>query len=171
MKLTSLHLRLTVWLAATCTVLFVLTSCTKTADEAKELTGATPAAQRVPNSKPRCTDILETWGTKPADLTFTGCADASFGGSRTLDYLYKVDGAKAKPTEAMLMTNYAMQPLKFACCGWEPALNATGNRLGVKRDNNGYDYELSMGSGETLERDWNKIDHFTVTVSLYLDVI
>lgn len=45
------------------------------------------------------------------------------------------------------------------------------HRLGSYRDANGYDYEISMTSGEMLDHEWAKIPMFSVTVSLYLDVV
>ena len=91
---------------------------------------------------------------------------------RTQEDTYMVRETKAKPVESALMSSYAMEPLRFMCCGWEPGLSSdTMHRLGFYRDANGYDYEISMTSGETLEHDWAKIPMFSVTGWLYLDVV
>jgi hypothetical protein len=160
-----------VHLVALIAAVTMLVSCASTVDRAKELSGQDTIGQRVPDKKPKCTDILKKWKTKPDDLVLKGCSDSGAGGIAKLDYNYEVAGTKATLTEAVLMKQYGMQPLKFVCCGWEPAMSPSGARLGFTIDGNGYHYEISMGSGETIERDWNKIDRFYVTVSLYLEVV
>jgi Domian of unknown function (DUF4952) len=128
--------------------------------------------QKVPGMKPACSDVLSTWKTKPANLTFVGCADSRSAQVRTLEYRYSVVGSKAKPVEKFLASTFGMAPLAFACCGWEPRpIEPSGQRLGVYRNAEGFQYQISMGSGETLEKDWSKIPTFLVTIELLLDVV
>ena len=140
--------------------------------------------QKVPNEKPMCTDIMPTWTVKsaesgqkqtlgiPVGLKFNGCSDGNSAQIRTLDYNYVVAGSEAKAAERFLIDNFGMAPLGFVCCGWEPRpINAASARLGTYRNDKGYHYDISMGSGETLEKDWNKIPQFTVTVELFLDIV
>jgi Domian of unknown function (DUF4952) len=140
--------------------------------------------QKVPNEKPTCTDIMPTWTEKsaesgqqqtlriPVGLKFSGCSDGNSAQVRTLDYNYVVAGGEAKAAEKFLIDNFGMAPLRFVCCGWEPRpIDGASARLGTYRNDKGYHYEISMGSGETLEKDWNKIPQFMVRVELLLDIV
>ncbi len=140
--------------------------------------------QKVPNEKPTCTDIMPTLTVKsaessqqqtlriPVGLKFNGCSDGNSAQIRTLEYNYVVAGSAAKATERFLIDNFGMAPLGFVCCGWEPRpIDAASARLGTYRNDQGHHYDIAMGSGETLEKDWNKIPQFTVTVELFLDIV
>jgi hypothetical protein len=56
-----------------------------------------------------------------------------------------------------------MGKLHFVCCGWEPQ-----NKNGHYKDQDGYNYKVTMYSGETLERNWRKIPEFAVVMSKFL---
>ncbi len=127
---------------------------------------------KVPLTKPPCTDVLSTWKKKPENLFFLGCSDGTNAQIDTLEYRYSVAGANAKPVEKFLIDTYSMAPLAFVCCGWEPRpVEGSTSRLGVFRNEEGFYYEIAMGSGESVEKDWSKIPTFHVTVELFLDLV
>jgi len=82
---------------------------------------------------------------------------------------YKIPGKYARATEAMLIRKYSMGKLVFACCGWSPERGKSGSfRRSHRMANDAYaDYEMTMGSGETVERRWEKIESFYITLSIY----
>ncbi len=57
-----------------------------------------------------------------------------------------------------------MARLRFACCGWENA----GGKWGTYRDKNAFQHSVSMTSGETLEKNWAKIEKFTIDDEIFL---
>ena len=82
---------------------------------------------------------------------------------------YKIPGKYARATEAMLIRKYGMGKLVFECCGWSPARGKTGS---FRRDHRMADgayasYEIYMASGETVEKQWDKIESFYITLSIY----
>jgi Domian of unknown function (DUF4952) len=76
---------------------------------------------------------------------------------------YAVKGVDAAKVEKMLRQRFGMGKLHFVCCGWE-----TRSKEGHYRDHAGYNYDISMYSGETLEKDWRKIPEFVVIVKKFL---
>lgn len=82
---------------------------------------------------------------------------------------YKIPGKYARSTEALLIRKYGMGKLVFECCGWSPARGRNGSFRHAHRLADGAyaHYEISMGSEETVERQWDKIKHFYITLSIY----
>lgn len=120
------------------------------------LAGAAQAAE------PACGDFLEQLGVASPGLHFEGCKLEEGGQLRQLVAEYQVPGPEAHGVESLLQQRFGLQPLRFICCGWDTqpanAPHASGRP-----------YEIRMSSGETLEKDWARIDRFHVSVTLYLE--
>ncbi|NEP14315.1 MAG: DUF4952 domain-containing protein [Symploca sp. SIO2C1] len=120
-----------------------------------------------------CEDFLAMWGEKPAELEFTNCKRVELPPGEGLVSSYVVKGSDAAEVEKLLQRKFGMAPLKFLCCGWEPILvvgedNTSGNGSYVDKD--GYSFEVTMHSEETLlndRKDWPKIPEFHVRVTKY----
>jgi len=111
-----------------------------------------------------CCDFLRDWGRKPANLQFVRCATGRSGQLKTLKAQYAVSGKEAKGVERELIQKFKMKPLVFRCCGWEPE-----GPEGFYIDNLQNQYQISMSSGETLEKKWEAIETFQVTVEKFLE--
>ncbi len=116
-------------------------------------------------AQPRCGDLIVRARLAPAPgLSFDGCETSRPGAQlRSLIARYRVTG-EAKAVEGDLMKRFSMAPLVFRCCGWEPKDPSSGHFTTLDK----YYANVSMSSGETVERDWSKIA-FTVTVEQFLD--
>jgi Domian of unknown function (DUF4952) len=124
------------------------------------------------NTPPLCENFLAKWGKQTPQLRLTGCKYQPNIQSDRIVALYTLKGTEAKFVEGFLMTNFQMAPLKFVCCGWEPiSLPGSDRRYGTYRDRAGYYYEIVMGSGETLERNWHRIPKFYVSVTKFMQEI
>lgn len=127
-----------------------------------------PVIDRV-NTPPLSENFLAKWGKQIPQLRFTGCKYQANIQSDRVVALYTLKGTEAKTVEGFLMTNFQMAPLKFVCCGWEPiSLPGSDRRYGTYRDRASYYYEIVMGSGETVERNWQRIPEFQVRVTKFM---
>jgi Domian of unknown function (DUF4952) len=112
---------------------------------------------------------------KPTQLTFLSCQAIQGAQIRSLEARYQVTGKDAALVEAFLQQKFQMSPLRFVCCGWEPGKREQDSRLprlGQYRDQQGYNYQITMHSGETLvtqRQDWAKIPFFYVKVTKFLE--
>jgi hypothetical protein len=87
---------------------------------------------------------------------------------------YWVHGKDAAQVEQYLTKTYQMAPLIFQCCGWvstygggKPARDGEGTYW----DKNRRQFDISMASVETVEKDWKKIPRFNVRIETYLGEI
>ncbi|MBW4618512.1 MAG: DUF4952 domain-containing protein [Cyanosarcina radialis HA8281-LM2] len=123
---------------------------------------------------PVCEDFLGKWDKKPKELQFSSCKKMKNPQTESLVASYSVKGKDAAQVESFLRQNFKMEPLKFLCCGWEPTTAVDKPNLpryGGYRDRDGYKYEISMYSEETLvnnRQHWNRIPKFNVRVTRYL---
>jgi Domian of unknown function (DUF4952) len=115
-----------------------------------------------------CDNFLAKWGKHPPQLKFVGCSyEKNLQSDRSIAR-YTVKGTEAKTIESFLHQNFQMARLKRVCCIWEPiAIPGSDRRYGTYRDA-GYYYEIVMGSGETLEREWDRIPEFYVSVTKFM---
>ena len=115
-------------------------------------------------AEPDCRDYLATFNKKPKNLEFMGCVEFPRGQAR-FEAKYKVSGTRAAEVENYFVKIFNMKKLRFMCCGWEPEGGRTGqyNRVVNKVD---YIYLVTMYTS-SLEKNWNKIPYFYVTVTLY----
>lgn len=99
---------------------------------------------------------------KPEKLKFEGCKGENLHQLKVLKAEYTVDGKNAKEVEKSLVRDFNLKALVFACCGWEsrPASFVKSNSH----------FQIQMSSGETLEKDWNKINTFRVSVHKFLEL-
>lgn len=122
-------------------------------------------------AEPSCGDFLEAVGRKPANLEFIECRASHDAQVRALFATYRVKGALAAGVEQALVRDTNMAGLRFACCGWHLDM-ATYGRRGTLPGPEGFDYEVSMASEETLINDrnyWAEIPWFHVTLILPLE--
>jgi hypothetical protein len=121
------------------------------------------------NTPPLCENFLAKWGKQPPQLKFASCRYEPNSQSDRSIAQYTVKGTDAKIVEIFLRTNFQMAPLKRVCCIWEPtSVPGSDRRYGTYRDRAGYYYEIVMGSGETLERNWQRIPTFQVWVTKFM---
>jgi hypothetical protein len=124
-----------------------------------------------------CQDFLQTWGTKPPELSFTDCKKIKMKGLEQTDQLvasYAVSGKHAAKIERVLVGKYKMPPLRFQCCGWVSTTareDKNPRNSGSYKDKKGQQYSISMSSEETVVQDWSRIPRFNVRVSTYLGEI
>ena len=121
---------------------------------------------------PVCDDFLKRVGKKPAHVEFIGCEATHDAQVPVLRAQYRVAGLHAAQVERYFAGTAKMAPLRFACCGWENGMPATGARHGKFPSGEAFPYEVAMNSGETIisrRGDWAKIPHFHVTVTLPLE--
>lgn len=115
-----------------------------------------------PAMPPGCADFLAQMGEKPEDARFVGCESTHVAQLRALVATYAVPGPRARVVEQELGTRFHMQPLQFHCCGWESGSAAFTHRR--------QSYIVEMGSGETLEKRWEAIPIFSVSVYQLLEL-
>jgi hypothetical protein len=108
----------------------------------------------------QCSDLLADLGKKPQTIDFVGCPIEPQNQYKSVTALYTLPGTRAKAAELFLRQKFKMGKLRFICCYW-------GNRTSYK-DPVGYNYEISMVSGETVEKNWRKIPAFEVRVKKYV---
>ena len=106
-------------------------------------------------------DFLKQWQIQQQELTLTDC-ELSHGQMDLLVAKYTVKGSDAAIVEKLLQKRFQMGKLRFICCYWD-----SPEQHGVYRED-GYSYQIAMWSPETIERDWRKIERFSVTVTKYL---
>jgi Domian of unknown function (DUF4952) len=124
---------------------------------------------KLSETPPLCENFLEKWGQYPPKLKFVGCGyEKNIQSDRSIAK-YTIKGIDAVKIELFLHENFQMAPLKFVCCGWEPvAVAGSDRRYGTYRDRSGYYYEIAMGSGETIERNWNRIPEFHIHIIKFM---
>lgn len=127
---------------------------------------------KLADTPPLCENFLKKWGKDHPKLKFVGCSyEKNIQSDRSIAN-YTVKGTDAIVMENFLSRNFKMAPLKFVCCGWEPlSVPGSDRRYGTYRDRSGYYYDILMGSGETLERNWNRIPEFHVQVIKFMSDI
>jgi hypothetical protein len=133
----------------------------------------TPLWQFLPiesaNTPPLCGNFLAKWGKQPQQLKFVSCKYEPNSQSDQVIAHYTLKGTDAKIVEGFLRANFQMAPLKRVCCIWEPvSVPSSDQRYGTYRDRSGYYYEIVMGSGETVELDWQRISTFNVQVTKFM---
>lgn len=118
-----------------------------------------------------CENFLKKWEKHHPKLKFVGCRYEKNSQSDRSIARYTVKGTDAKTIESFLHQNFQMARLKRVCCLWEPtAIPGSDRRYGTYRDR-GYYYEIVMGSGETLEHNWDRIPEFYVQVTKFMSDI
>ena len=114
-----------------------------------------------------CGDLLEKYAKKLNKVEFIECKSGT--GQTILEANYKVLGKDSKGIEEILITEFGIGKLKFACCGWESENGKNGyvHNKQLKAINQNYVLEISMFAnaekknkkGETeIEFDRNKVD-------------
>jgi Domian of unknown function (DUF4952) len=124
------------------------------------------------SSKPQCGNFLKLLSKQPKDLVFLECKNGYSAQIKVLRARYRVSGVYAASVENYFVQHTGMQKLVFLCCGWETVPNQAGNRYGYLKSQFEFDYEIDMGSGETVYNQrtaWNKIPWFYLTVQLPLE--
>ena len=83
--------------------------------------------------------------------------------------VYAVPGRHARAVEALLIRKYGMAPLAFTCCGWAPAKGSEGQfmRAHPLADGAEAHYAIALASEETLEKRWDRIARFYLTMTVY----
>ena len=87
--------------------------------------------------------------------------------------VYRIPGKYARYAESVLVRRFGMGKLRFACCGWFPGRGKRGAADGTFRhshlmSNGAYAaYGISMSSEETLEKQWDRIEYFYITLTIY----
>jgi Domian of unknown function (DUF4952) len=109
-----------------------------------------------------CAEYSKVWWQPPKELKLISCQLES-GQLEILVVRYAVKGVDAAKVEKMLRQRFRMGKLRFVCCGW-----GSQNKTGSYKDADGYNYDISMYSGETIEMNWRKIPEFEVVIKKYL---
>jgi hypothetical protein len=114
-------------------------------------------------------DLLKLHGLKIPHATLFRSEVPTQPTQKLCESTYTIPGKYARAAEASLITKYGMGKLTFACCGWSPANGKMGVfRRSHRMANNAYAYyEITMGSEETVERQWDKIGNFYIILSIY----
>ena len=114
-------------------------------------------------------DLLKLHGLKIPHARLFKSEAAPPPGQKLCESTYAIPGRHARATEARLVKQYGMGKLVFECCGWFPARGKVGvfRRSHRMADGAYASYQISMSSEETLERQWDKIGFFYVTLSIY----
>jgi Domian of unknown function (DUF4952) len=106
-------------------------------------------------------DFFNQWRFPLHKLTLVDC-ELRHGQMDLLVTTYTVKGSDAATIEKLLQKRFQMGKLRFICCGWEnPEQHGRYQR-------DGYTYQIAMSSSETIERNWQKIDLFYISVTKYL---
>lgn len=119
-------------------------------------------ATRPDVTEAECAEYSKVWRQPPKELTLTSCKLES-DQLEILIVRYAVKGVDAANVEKILRQKFRMGKVRFVCCGW-----GSQNKSGSYQDQDGYRYDISMSSGETLEMNWRKIPKFEVVVNKYL---
>jgi hypothetical protein len=121
---------------------------------------------------PQCGNFLKLLSKQPKHLSFLECKSKHSAQIRVLRARYRIAGIYGISVEDYFVKHARMQRLQFLCCIWETVPDKAGNRYGYLKSKFGFDFEIDMGSGETVynkRTDWEKIDWFYVTVELPLE--
>jgi hypothetical protein len=114
-------------------------------------------------------DLLKLHGLKIPHATLLRSEEPTYPTQKLCESTYTIPGKYARAAEANLIRKYGMGKLVFECCGWSPSKGKMGVFRRAHRLANGAyaHYEISMGSEETVERQWGKIGNFYITLSIY----
>jgi Domian of unknown function (DUF4952) len=107
-----------------------------------------------------CGDLLASLVRLPSHVRFLSCNKGV--GQVLFTARYEVDGKYAGEVASLLSKKVGMGPLRFRCCGWEPA---SAGQATVGRHSG----TVTMHSVETLVKkrsDWHKIGKFYITVEI-----
>jgi Domian of unknown function (DUF4952) len=124
------------------------------------------------SAKPECGNFLKLLSKQPKNLSFLECKNGHSAQIKVLRARYRVAGIHAASVEDYFVKQTRMQRLKFVCCIWETVPDKAGNRYGYLKSQFEFDFEIDMGSGETVYNKrtaWNKIPWFYITVELPLE--
>lgn len=122
-------------------------------------------------ASPACGDFLLALARKPPNLAFIECGQGRKSQLRVLIATYRVRGVHASQVENYFNRNAKMAKLRFYCCGWEPDVRRTPPE-GQLRNHQKVEYEMTMESEETIisvRKNWNRIQWFYVSVTLFLE--
>lgn len=113
-------------------------------------------------------DILKLYGLKIPHAKLIR-SEEPYPSQKLCESTYSIPGKHARATEAMLIKKYGMAKLVFECCGWSPSRGKAGSfrRPHPMADGAYAHYEISMASGETVEKQWDKIENFYITLTIY----
>lgn len=82
--------------------------------------------------------------------------------------VYTIPGRHARSAEALLIKMYGMGRLVFECCGWFPKNGREGTfKRSHPMANGAYaSYSIRMVSEETVEKRWDNIANFYITLTV-----
>lgn len=82
--------------------------------------------------------------------------------------VYKISGEHAHIAETLIIRRYGMHKLVFECCVWSPENGQAGyfRRSHPMASGAHASYTISMHSDETLQKQWNKIENFYITLAI-----
>ena len=114
-------------------------------------------------------DLLKLYGLKIPHAKLVRSKEPAAPSQKLCESTYSIPGKYAHATEALLIRKYGMAKLVFECCGWMPAQGKGGSfrRAHPMADGAYAHYEITMSSEETVERQWEKIGNFHITLSIY----
>ncbi|MNT66775.1 hypothetical protein D3C72_2048630 [compost metagenome] len=114
-----------------------------------------------------CGDFLQALGRKPAHVEYLGCELHDDRQAKPMIARYQVIGAHAAAAHAQLSEAFGLPPLLYVCCGWETAPHSW------RGGQDGLQYGLGMGveAPRYPSDEWGRIPAFSITVTLYTDVI
>jgi len=114
-----------------------------------------------------CGDFLQALGRKPAHVEYLGCELHDDRQAKPMIARYQVIGAHAAAAHAQLSEAFGLPPLLYVCCGWETAPHSW------RGGQDGLQYGLGMGveTPRYPSDEWGRIPAFSITVTLYTDVI
>lgn len=114
-------------------------------------------------------DLMKQHRIHIPHATFLRSEPSAEPSQKLCESVYKVPGRFARIAESVLIKKYGMGNLVFECCGWFPKNGKEGTfkRPHYIADGSYASYTISMSSGETLEKNWNKIDYFYITLAIY----
>lgn len=132
------------------------------------------------DTKNLCGDLLETYAKKPKDLEFIEC-NTSDHGQVVAEAIYRVSGEKSKEIEDFLVENYNMGSVAWDVVGFSNYGKNRGAGFFESEALKTIDPDMSMiitmgadgvvsdeANSIRLEKDKNKIEFFTVRVSLVI---
>lgn len=113
-------------------------------------------------------DLLKLYGLKIPHAKLIRSETPAHPSQKFCESTYSLPGKYARTTEAMLVRKYGMGKLVYECCGWSPAKGKAGNfrRGHAIADGTFVSYEISMGSEETAEKQWDKIENLYITLTI-----
>ncbi len=139
-----------------------------------------PATSSLADRSPSASDqkdcnFLQQWHKEIPELKFAKCEvdsgeSVESGQKPAMTAVYSMKGRDAAKVEAFLQKQFGMGKLRFICCYW-----GHGPNYGSYRDKAypsphmlSAPYRISMSSGETVEKQWQRIDTFQVHILKYI---